>query len=290
LGAWLEQLLAESTGKQGTGVVPIDGEALLEPEHYGSDRVFVSLCLKETPTFHVKQKQLQQLQQAGHPVIHLNLPTKESVVQQFVLWEIATAVLGSVLQIHPFNQPDVEASKKRSQTLMQQYEQTGALVDPPWSLQEGSLKVLAQDPQTTQTDSLQQLLNDHINLLQEGDYFALLAFLPRSDACETALQRIRQQVQQAKRVATTLGFGPRFLHSIGQLYKGGPRQGVFVYLTCDDTCQLAAIDRPYNFNVVKEAQLRGDFTVMAEQGQRVLRVHLGKDLSKSLKELEQVFQ
>ncbi|MEM7403150.1 MAG: transaldolase, partial [Myxococcota bacterium] len=232
---------------------------------------------------------LQQLQQAGHPVVWLDLPNKESVVQQFVLWEIATAVVGSLLQIHPFNQPDVEASKLRSQTLMQQYEQSGALVDPPWSLQEGNIKVLVSSAYSVRTDSLAQLLADYTNLLREDDYFALLAFLPRFDECQTALQRIRQQLQQSKRVATTLGFGPRLLHSIGQLYKGGPHQGLFVYITCDDPCSIDAIDRPYSFSIVKEAQARGDFAVMAEKNQRVLRIHLSGDLTESLQQLQQAF-
>ncbi|MEM7403448.1 MAG: bifunctional transaldolase/phosoglucose isomerase, partial [Myxococcota bacterium] len=200
LGAWLEQLLAESTGKQGRGVVPIDGETLLAPEFYGNDRLFVSLCLQQQGQESQTKQQLQQLQQAGHPVVWLDLPNKESVMQQFVLWEIATAVVGSLLQIHPFNQPDVEASKLRSQTLMQQYEQSGALVAPPWSLQEGNIKVLVSSAYSVRTDSLAQLLADYTDLLREDDYFALLAFLPRFDECQTALQRIRQQLQQSKRV------------------------------------------------------------------------------------------
>ncbi|MEM7495396.1 MAG: transaldolase family protein, partial [Myxococcota bacterium] len=334
LGAWLEQLLAESTGKQKQGVIPIDGEELGETAHYGSDRVFVWLDSTASVPCHPERSDSDaknlptdrnagrsfvlrtQDDKAGHPVIRLHVAPHEGIAQQFVLWEIATAVLGSVLGINPFDQPDVEASKQRTRTFMQDAEQTGRLSPLSWTKQENGLCVLIADagdsgPPKDNSASVVEILRNHLAQLSSGDcfsppsplsdiqpsvkshesesYFGLLAFLPRHDACVATLNRIRHRVHQTKRVATTAGFGPRFLHSIGQLYKGGPRQGVFVTITCDDQPDLPIPDRSYGFRAVKEAQARGDFAVVAERGQRILRIHMRGELDDGLRRLERVF-
>lgn len=291
LGAWLEQLLAESTGKQGRGLIPVDREAPGEPGAYGDDRLFVYLRFADRPDSE-QQAALDRLASAGQPVIRIDVADRYDIGQEFFRWEFATAVAGALLGINPFNQPDVEASKKATQTLTRSYEETGSLPLEEPILEGGGLQLFADRrnaealAQRADDRSVAAYLRAHLDRLGPGDYLALLAYIEMSDAHEERLAAIRHRVRDVRRVATCLGFGPRFLHSTGQAYKGGPDTGVFLQITCDDAADLKVPGREYTFGVVKAAQARGDFEVLAERGRRVLRVHLAADVHAGLKELE----
>ncbi|HEX7383902.1 MAG TPA: bifunctional transaldolase/phosoglucose isomerase, partial [Burkholderiaceae bacterium] len=272
-GAWLEQLIAESTGKLGRGLIPVDAEPLGPPEVYGPDRVFVGLRLAgDAQPEH--DERLAALERAGHPVLRIDVTDRYHIGQEFFRWEIAVAVAGAILRVDPFDQPDVEASKTRTRELTDAYERDGRL--PP---EEPALRLDAPDAR--------RRLAVHLDGLHRGDYFALLAYVERAPRHHELLQDIRRQVRDRKHVATCLGFGPRFLHSTGQAYKGGPNSGVFLQITCDDAADLAVPRKRYTFGVVKAAQARGDIEVLAARGRRVLRVHLGADVAAGLAALRE---
>jgi transaldolase/glucose-6-phosphate isomerase len=284
LGAWLEQLLAESTGKSGTGIIPVDREALTTPDAYGNDRVFAYLRL-ESEADKRQSAAVDALAKAGHPVVRIVLPDIYSLGQEFFRWEIATAVAGALIGINAFNQPDVEASKVETRKLTTEYESTGKLpLETPFFTSD-SAKLYADVKNTAELKgggTLTGFLKKHLDRTGAGDYFALLGYITMNEAHEEALQAIRLAVRDKKKVATVLGFGPRFLHSTGQAYKGGPNSGVFLQITCDDAVDILVPGQKYTFGVVKAAQARGDFAVLAERGRRALRVHLGKDVDAGL--------
>lgn len=286
-GAWLEQLLAESTGKQGKGLIPVDGEALGSPEVYGSDRLFAYLRLDEEAD-PAQDRAVAALERAGHPVVRIALRDRFLLGQEFFRWEIATAVAGAIIGINPFDQPDVEASKVKTRELTEQYEKTGRL-PPEQPIFEGDGVKLFTDERNARalaeagaTASLESYLATHLARLGPGDYCAILAYIERNSAHTDALQRPRMTIRDHARVATCLGFGPRFLHSTGQLYKGGPNSGVFLQITADDGEDLPVPGHGFGFSVVKAAQARGDFDVLAERGRRALRIHLGLDVDAGL--------
>ena len=291
LGAWLEQLIAESTGKIGKGIIPVDRERLAKPAIYGRDRVFAYLRLASKPN-KAQDAAVAALEKAGHPVVRITLPNVYALGQEFFRWEIATAVAGSIIGINAFNQPDVEASKIETKKLTSQYEATGSL-PPEVPFFEGSgIKLFADEKNVAAVHgpNLSDVLKAHILRLREGDYFAVLAYITMNPANEKVLQSIRHAVRDKKKVATVLGFGPRFLHSTGQAYKGGPNSGVFLQITCDDAKDLPVPGQNYTFGVVKAAQARGDFAVLAERGRRALRVHFGKNLKSGLAALTKAVQ
>jgi len=288
LGAWLEQLIAESTGKEGRGIIPVDREQLGPPEVYGEDRVFAYLRLESAPD-RTQDEKVAALERAAHPVVRIAVGDLYDLGQEFFRWEIATAVAGSIIGINAFNQPDVEASKIATRNLTSEYERAGSLPAEKSILEEGDIRLftdeknraaLAQAAGSDQT--LVGYLRAHLNRIKAGDYFALLAYLPMFGEHDEALENMRHQVRDHKRVATCLGFGPRFLHSTGQAYKGGPNSGVFLQVTCDDARDLSVPGQKYTFGVVKAAQARGDFQVLAERNRRALRVHLGRDVTAGL--------
>ena len=286
LGAWLEQLIAESTGKIGKGIIPVDREKLAKPDTYGSDRVFAYLQLANK-TNKAQDAAVAALEKAGHPVIRITLPNVYTLGQEFFRWEIATAVAGSIIGINAFNQPDVEASKIETKKLTSQYESTGSLPAESPFFTSKDARLFADEKNTAALSggNIGDVLKSHLSRIGAGDYFAVLGYIPMNDENEKALQSIRHSVRDLKRVATCLGFGPRFLHSTGQAYKGGPNRGVFLQITCDDASDLAVPGQKYTFGVVKAAQARGDFAVLAERGRRALRVHLGKNLKSGLNAL-----
>ena len=291
LGAWLEQLIAESTGKQGKGIIPVDRETIGTPDIYGNDRIFAYLRLESGPDAQQEAK-VGALEKAGQPVVRIGLDDTYDVGQEFFRWEIATAVAGSILGINPFNQPDVEASKIATRNLTSAYEKTGSLPDEKPIFEGKGVKLFTDEKngadlaKTVGNDkSLAGYLKAHLNRLHAGDYFALLGYIEMNDSHEQQLQTIRHAVRDKKHVATCLGFGPRFLHSTGQAYKGGPNSGVFLQLTCDDANDLPVPGQKFTFGIVKAAQARGDFQVLAERGRRALRVHLGADLKSGLNTL-----
>jgi transaldolase / glucose-6-phosphate isomerase len=292
LGAWLEQLLAESTGKQGKGLIPVDRESIGSPDVYGKDRVFVYLRL-ENGSDSKQDAAITKLEQAGHPVVRIAVPEIYDLGQEFFRWEFATAVAGSVIGINAFNQPDVEASKVETRKLTTEYEKTGKLPDEKPFFEDKNVKLFSDERDVAELQkaaggdtTLAGYIRAHLNRLGAGDYFALLAYIQMNEAYENQLQTMRHFVRDKKRVATCLGFGPRFLHSTGQAYKGGPNSGVFLQITCDDASDLPVPGQKYTFGVVKAAQARGDFQVLAERGRRALRVHLSADVAAGLTKLE----
>jgi transaldolase / glucose-6-phosphate isomerase len=296
LGAWLEQLIAESTGKEGKGLIPVDREPLGPPNVYGDDRVFAYLRFEPSPDA-AQDKAVEALEKAGQPVVRIAVPDMLNLGQEFFRWEIATAVAGSIIGINAFNQPDVEASKIATRKLTSEYEKTGSLpAESPFFAGDG-VKLFTDDVNAAalkkaagKDDSLVGFLRAHLNRLGKGDYFGLLAYVEMNSAHDKALQAMRTRVRDTKRVATCLGFGPRFLHSTGQAYKGGPNSGVFLQVTCDDAADLPVPGQKYTFGVVKAAQARGDFQVLAERKRRALRVHLGKDVAGGLAALQSAIQ
>jgi transaldolase / glucose-6-phosphate isomerase len=285
-GAWLEQLLAESTGKDGKGLIPIDAEPLGAPGVYGNDRVFVSMQLSGEEDGG-REAAVAALEHAGQPVVRIVLTERYHIAQQFFLWELATAVAGSILGINSFDQPDVEASKERTRRLTTAYEKSGKLPGETPLVREGDLALFAEDGAAPgKGGTLADHLRVYLDQIRDGDYFALLAYIERNKIHRDALQKIRLLVRDRKRVATCLEFGPRFLHSTGQAYKGGPNTGVFLQITCDDSTDIQVPDHKYTFGVVKAAQARADLEVLAQRGRRALRVHLGPHVAAGLAQLE----
>ena len=293
LGGWLEQLIAESTGKHGKGIVPIDGETLGTPELYGDDRLFVYLRLAIEPS-PALDAAVDRLEQAGQPVVRITLNDRIELGREFFRWEVATAVAGAVMSINPFDQPDVEASKTATRELSARYESRGELAPESPLLSEGGLQLFA-DPMNADSlgtdpasSTLKDCLRAHLNRLSAKDYFAINAYVAMNEENRRQLQTMRHRVRDAKRVATTLGVGPRFLHSTGQLHKGGPNNGVFVQITSDDARDLAIPDQKNTFGILKRFQAQGDFEVLAERKRRVVRVHLGSDVGAGLTRLNEL--
>ncbi|HCE02151.1 MAG TPA: transaldolase [Acidobacteria bacterium] len=291
LGGWLEQLLAESTGKNGLGVIPIVDESLGAPGDYGADRLFVVMRLagESDPT----SGALDDLVVAAHPVVELGLDDGYDVGAEFVRWEIATAVCGAVMGVNPFDQPDVEASKVAARELATAYERDGEFPsEAPVASDDGLALYMDADMSTRLREvagpnvGVGELLAAPVGRLGEGDYLALLAYLDMTPEHAAVLQRMRHAVRASHGVATSLGFGPRFLHSTGQAFKGGPDTGVFVQITADDPSDLPIPGRGYTFGAVKTAQALGDFRVLVARGRRAVRVHLGHDVVGGLDRLE----
>ncbi len=275
MGAWLEQLLAESTGKQGKGIVPIDREPLGEPADYGADRLFAYLHLSGERD-DGRQGQLKALADAGHPVVTCEVARREAIGQEFFRWEIATAIAGAVIGIDPFDQPDVEEAKVATRKLVDAYEKSGALEPETPIAETADFAIYAASPTKVAPFDPAALLGRYFASLSPGDYAGFLAFIERERENEAAITRMRVAVRDACHVATVGGFGPRFLHSTGQVYKGGPNSGSFLTITRDPDPDLAIPGHKASFGMVQIAQARGDAEVLAERGRRVLRIHLKK--------------
>ena len=293
-GAWLEQLLAESTGKQGKSIIPIDLEDIAKPEDYTADRVFAYLKLKGTKDDSLDEK-VALLRDSGMPVVEIVLEDKMNLGQEFFRWEFATAVAGAIMDINPFNQPDVEAAKIEAKKLTEEYEKKGELPkEEPFFTKDGielftgeeyaeSLEKFVEGEKT-----LEKYLAAHLAHLEEDDYFATLAYIERDAENIELIQKMREKVFGEKLVATTVGFGPRFLHSTGQAYKGGANNGVFLQITSEDAEDFDVPKQKYTFGIVKAAQARGDFQVLLDRERRALRVHLGADVQKNLKHILEI--
>lgn len=289
LGAWVEQLIAESTGKHGSGVLPVDAETPGPPEVYGDDRLFVYIRLDDAASA-AHDVAIDALEAAGRPVVRINLADRLDIGQEFFRWEMATAVAGALLGVHAFDQPDVEASKGATRTLTEAFDKNGRLPAETPLLEDGGLRLFAaphdQTVAAAASDAI-ACLAVHLGRLGAGDYLALNAYVERNAANQRELQAIRHAVRDAKKVATTLGFGPRLLHSTGQLHKGGRNAGVFLHITSDDARDVAIPGRRYSFGTLKRFQAQGDFEVLAERSRRILRVHLGSDVTAGLRALRE---
>jgi len=290
-GAWAEQLIAESTGKEGKGLIPIEGEPLDEVSVYGNDRFFIDIRTEGDDDADHDDK-LAALERAGHPVVRIVMKSVDHVGQEFFRFEMATAVAGAVLGINPFNQPDVEAAKIKTRELTAAFEKTGALPaeEPAMSSEEADIYTDGSNAAALRTaganGDLGSWLKAHLSRIHTDDYVALLAYIERDTDHIAALQDMRLKLRDSRHVATCAGFGPRFLHSTGQAYKGGPDSGVFLQITADDAKDLPVPGQKASFGVIKAAQARGDFDVLTERGRRALRIHLKGDLKSGLKMLD----
>jgi transaldolase/glucose-6-phosphate isomerase len=292
-GAWLEQLLAESTGKLGKGIVPVDGEPLGAPAVYGNDRLFAYLRLAADRDAD-QERGVAALEAAGQPVVRITVHDRMQLGQEFFRWEMATAAAGSIIGINPFDQPDVEAAKVKTRDLTDAYEKTGELPAERAFFEGDGIKLFA-DPRNEaalkpQAASLTAALKAHFGRIGQGDYAGLLAYIERSPAHIDVVRRIRCAIRDRTKAATCVGFGPRFQHSTGQAYKGGPNSGVFLQITCDDAADLAVPGQSYSFGIVKAAQARGDYDVLAERGRRALRAHITGDLDAGLATLSRAIE
>jgi hypothetical protein len=286
IGDWLEQLIAESTGKEGKGVVPVAGEDLGAPSIYGNDRIFVRLQLRTESDPSVDQK-LKALGQAGHPIVRIELNDKLDLGEEFFRWEVATATAGSLLEIDAFDQPNVQESKDNTNRLLTQFTAEGKLPDEAPSATAGDITLFAQSGSAA--GSLEDALTDFLNQRKlNEDYVALMAYLESTPEHDAALQQIRMSLRDGLGVATTLGYGPRFLHSTGQLHKGGPNHGLFIQITADDAVDVPIPDEPYTFSVLKRAQALGDLQSLQSKQRRVIRLHLAKNIGAGLADLSAI--
>lgn len=280
-GDWAEQLLAESTGKEGKGLVPVAGEPLLEVDHYGADRVFVELHLQGDDSLAALT---QALAEVGHPVVRIELPAPVAIGAEMFRWEFATAVAGALMGIDPFDQPDVQSAKDATRAVLAEFAVTGSLPQMDADVVEGGIGLFGLTPSGDVRGAVEEFLRE----LLVGDYFAIMAYLPRDRAVDDAVARIRAEVAEATGVATTFGYGPRFLHSTGQLHKGGPNTGVFLQLTGVDKEDVPIPGQPYGFATLKDAQAAGDFAALRARGRRVLRVELGENWAENLGRLTEM--
>jgi transaldolase/glucose-6-phosphate isomerase len=294
LGLWIEQLVAESTGKEGRGIVPVAGEPLGAASVYGDDRQFVCICVGETGED--ADIRFRALEDAGFPVVRRVMDDVLDLGAEFFVWEFATAIAGRLLEINPFDQPNVQESKDNTSRLLDEFKQSGALPGEKALVTEDGLTVYGlsgmnaaaaqSDPET----SLPALLREFLHGVKPGDYVALLAYIQETKPHDASLQSIRKYLRDRLRVATTTGYGPRFLHSTGQLHKGGSDEGVFIQLTDEDSTDLSIPGEPYTFSTLKQAQALGDFSSLAKRNRRAIRIHLGKSAEDGLRKLEELIR
>ncbi len=259
-GLWVEQMIAESLGKEGRGIVPVAGEPLLAPEAYGNDRLFVYMRpVGSNDTDHA----IDRLASAGHPVMRIDIDDCHGLGSEFFRWEYATAVAGSMLDVHPFDQPDVQGAKDNTDGLLEAFHRDGKLPDRAAS---GSLTALLQQA-------------------GPGDYLAITPYIPMDEETDSLICDIRARVMQKYWLATTSGYGPRYLHSTGQLHKGGPGSGLFLQLTMGSHRELSIPGQEYGFDVLAKAQAIGDYQALSNLGRRLITVDLGDDIKAGLRRL-----
>jgi hypothetical protein len=285
LGPWIEELLAESLGKDGKGLVPVDDEPLGSPAVYGDDRVFVAITLDGDDS---SELHLNALEDAGHPVIRIPLKDHLEVGAEFFRWELATAAAGVALGVNPFDEPDVVRGRETTATLLSSWKKSRRLPEWPVDVAEGGLALLTNSG--TKSASVSQGLQAFLGQARPGDYIAILAYLAPTAENWGRLQELRTLLRDRLRVATTVGFGPRYLHSTGQLHKGGRANGLFLQLTGEDKDDMAIPGSGYGFATLKAAQALGDLQTLRDAGRRVVRVHLTGKQPQALEQLVQVAQ
>ena len=281
-GLWVEQLIAESTGKLGRGILPVAGEPLGTPEHYGDDRVFIQLRLSDDRAT-AEDNAIAALAAAGQPAIVIDLEDAYDLGREFFRWEFAIAVAGHVLEINPFDEPNVQESKDNTKRVLEAFETSGKLdLD---GLDEHAAPVALSAPDRVADGNLEAAVGSLIDAIGAHGYLAVTAYIEPTTAAEAAFATIRAAVRDACRCATTLGYGPRFLHSTGQLHKGGPPVGMFLQVTAADARDIPVPDQPFTFGQLKRAQAIGDFESLLSHGRPALRVHLGTDIDSGLNAL-----
>ncbi len=291
LGLWIEQLIAESTGKEDKGIIPVAGETLATPSVYGNDRLFVHIGVG-TPDADTEAK-LRALEAAGHPVVRRRLGDLLDLGEEFYLWEMATAVAGAIIGINAFDQPNVQESKDNTKHFLEVYKKEGSLPDQEKGADGRGLTVYCEAETITELGaglSIEEFIKAHLSRARAGDYIAMLDYIQETPEHEEFIQGIRTHLRDALHVATTTGYGPRFLHSTGQLHKGGPPAGVFIQVTADNAIDVPLPDEPFTFGVLKQAQALGDFQSLASRHRRAIRVHLGADVAAGLRTLLKVVQ
>jgi hypothetical protein len=279
--SWAEQLLAESTGKDGKGLLPVEGERLGAPSVYGPDRIFVAMSLPggmDRPT----ARRLGALEKKGHPVVRLELQDQLALGGEFMRWEIATATAGTVLGLNPFDEPNVAESKENTRQLLSEWEKGRAFPQERPVVEADGIAVFGEAVRGRGPGSPLDALRAVLDGASAGDYVAFLAYLQRTPARHEALQALRHKVRDRWRLATTLGYGPRYLHSTGQLHKGGPNTGIFVLITADGHGGKPIPGETYDFATLQRAQALGDFRSLVDHGRRVLRIHLGENVEGAL--------
>ncbi len=285
LGAWLEQLLAESTGKEGKGLLPVTGEPVATPDDYGDDRLFVYFRLDGIEDTQIS-KRLSDLKKAGYPVITIQMQDIRDITQEFFRWEMATAVAGAIMGINPFDQPNVQESKDNTNRLVKVVRNTGKLPENPPVLMEGPITIDGKKGPTEVKTLLSQLLNE----ARPGDYFALLAYIPENSKNDGLLQSLRADIASMTHLPVTIGYGPRYLHSTGQLHKGGPNNGIFIELTVDEPEEVTIPGETFTFNVLNRAQALGDLEALRKHNRRAIRVHLESNVERGINYLRQVLE
>ena len=288
LGLWIEQLIAESTGKEGRGILPVAGEPLGDPSLYGDDRVFVYIRTSAASDEETDAK-IEALEKAGHPVVCQVLRDGMSLGREFFLWEFAIALVGALLKINPFDQPNVQESKDNTKHLLEVYRKESQLPEQEILVEEQGCRMYADVKRKAvfqpESETLAGYLGTHLSQAGNNDYVALTAYIPETSAHDQYLGEIRTRIRSALKTATTVGYGPRFLHSTGQLHKGGADNGIFIQITAGDSQDLSIPDQPYTFGVLQQAQALGDFQSLAQRNRRVIRFHLGQDIETGLKTL-----
>lgn len=291
LGAWLEQLMAESTGKEGKGLIPIAGEKLSAPTAYGNDRLFVYIRLSSAADAQ-QDAAVKALEAAGHPVVRIEMSDKIELGGEFFRWEFATGIAGAILGINAFNQPNVQESKDYTKKFLAEYSQSGKLPEDILLFEQDGIKLYVDEANKGELEklcggnkSLDGLIKAHLARVKAGDYFAINAYIDRDSENEQRLEQLRLMIMQHDHVATTVGFGPRFLHSTGQLHKGGPNTGVFLQITSDDKEDVEIPGEKFNFGILKQAQSLGDFLALSKRQRRLLRVHLPAAVTAGLERL-----
>jgi transaldolase / glucose-6-phosphate isomerase len=283
LGLWIEQLVAESTGKEGKGILPVAGEPVGDPSVYGNDRLFVSISIG--PPDSTTKSALEKLTAVGHPTIHRELSDVYELGAEFFAWELATACAGWRLAINPFDQPNVQEAKLVTVELLNAYKEEHQLPKQTELVKEDLLTVYSGGPVVAAASSVAAALRTHFDTLKPGDYVALLGFFEATPEIDEILQRIRMLIRDRTRCATTVGYGPRFLHSTGQLHKGGPATGVIFHITADDKVDFPVPGESYSFSILKQAQAFGDFRALTSSGSRALGINLRADAVAGLKRL-----
>lgn len=284
LGLWIEQLVAESTGKESKGILPVNGESLGTPEVYGNDRLFVSISVGAVsePT----SSKLDALVAAGHPIIYRELNETYDLGAEFFVWEFATATAGWRLGINPFDQPNVQEAKDATKEVLSTFQRRGHLEQRSELASDDLLTIYGDEK--LEAESVVEVLRAHLKTIRAGDYVAFLNYIEETPQIDQMFQDLRTQLRDATRCAVTIGYGPRFLHSTGQLHKGGPDTGVFFQIIADDQSDFAIPGEPFTFSILKQAQALGDFQALVKRHRRVIGIELGKDTFRSLSHLREL--
>ena len=290
-GLWVEQLVAESTGKEGFGILPVEGEMLGPKDQYGNDRVFIHMFTsKDKDT--AADKKLMALQNSGFPVARIMLPDVYALGGEFLRWEIATATACAVMGVNPFDEPNVSESKKNSGDLLLEWKQKGRFTEGAPILKLENISVYAEQASQWGLNgrNIKDVLNKYFKLVQPSNYISFLAYFLQTPERDKYLQQIRNNLSKKYKSATTIGYGPRYLHSTGQLHKGGSNSGIYILLTSESNIKLPIPDSGYDFATLQHAQALGDFRSLNNKQRRVIRIHIGENIEKGLKTLSGILK